>query len=96
MKITDHAVEKINEHLAGNPGRMLRIQAVPGGCAGMMYNMGLDDPAEDFVEIKGLKILMDDETKELMVEATIDYDDKEEGFKIDNPASSCGSCPGCH
>lgn len=100
MKITDLAAEKIKEHLKETPDKFLRIQAVPGGCSGMMYSMGIDDKSDgDIVEkINGVDVLMDPETKELMADCTIDYDEAEDGFKIDNPNASagCHGCPGCH
>ena len=100
MKITDLAIDNIKKHLADNPGKHLRIQAVEGGCAGMMYNMGLDDKKGDdvVIKVKDIEILTDKKSEELMSEATIDYDKEEDGFKIDNPKaqSGCSACPGCH
>ena len=99
MKITDNAAEKIKDFLKAEDKMGLRIRAVPGGCSGMMYEMGLDDnPGTDsVVEISGISIFMDEDTKEAMLEATIDYDSEHDSFHIDNPQfSGCHGCLGCH
>jgi iron-sulfur cluster assembly protein len=99
MKITDNAAKKIKENLKEESKVGLKIVAKPGGCAGMMYEMGLEDnPGTDNVlEINGISIFVDDSTKEILEDATIEFDEKEDAFRIDNPKySGCASCPGCH
>jgi len=101
MKITNEAAEKIKGFMTAENKKGLRILAVPGGCSGLMYQMGLDDDpgADQVMDINGVRIFADADTVALMKEATIDFDEQEDGFRIDNPnkAAGCGTCAsGCH
>ncbi len=77
----------------------MKIIASPGGCSGVSYNMGLDEESKDDVvlTVNGIKILTDESTKEIMENVTVDFDEEQDGFKIDNPDEelSCGGCTGC-
>lgn len=98
MRITDAAAKRIKEYLKEESKLGLKIVAVPGGCAGMMYQMGLEDnPGTDNVlEINGISVYCDDATKEVIQDATVEYDEKEDAFRVDNPKySGCSSCSGC-
>lgn len=98
LTLTDSAVKHLQELLRekGAPGNALRISVERGGCAGMSYEMKLDDPHErDFSEGRdGVKVVVDPASMEYLSGSTIDYSDDlaGAGFRIRNPkaARSCG------
>ena len=63
LTLTDSAVKHLQELLRekGEPGKALRISVERGGCAGMSYEMALDEPHEvDFSEGRdGVKVVVD-------------------------------------
>ena len=98
--LTSAAVEKIKLMMKrdGKEGCYLRIGVVPGGCAGMSYDLRLQKaPYENDVkwEQDGVTIITNPESIQFMHGTTIDFIDtlKESGFKYKNPNAS-GSC-GC-
>ncbi len=95
IKITDKAVSKIKDVLKDNIG--LRIEVIPGGCAGYMYDITTEDKIKKddlVVEDKGVKVILDKESFEKLKGAKLDYVDSLQGagFKIYNPnaKSTCG------
>jgi iron-sulfur cluster assembly protein len=98
LTLTDSAVKHLQELLRekGAPGKALRISVERGGCAGMSYEMALDDPDEkDFSEARdGVKVVVDPASLQYLDGSTIDYSDDlaGAGFRIRNPhaARSCG------
>lgn len=80
-------------------GYGLKIEVVPGGCAGYKYYMALmEKPMEDdmTVETSGMKLFLNPESLELMAGSEIGYTEGLEasGLKINNPnatrACGCG------
>src|SRR3989344_5578775 len=60
FKITDKAASKIKEVLKDKKG--LRIEVIPGGCAGYMYNITAEDKInkdDEFIEEKEAKVIID-------------------------------------
>ncbi len=99
INLTDSAVEAINKFIASSEKAIagLRVKVEAGGCSGFKYGLKLEGEItdEDIVaDIKGLKVLLDEQSEPLLSEVTVDYIDGLEGsgFKFENPAAtaSCG------
>jgi len=97
ITITEAAAKKVKELLTEDKaGFHLRVQALPGGCAGFNYSLSFDDQqyADDIIfQQEGFKLMIDPESMGLMKGSSIDYVEGPEGtgFKVDNPnASPCG------
>tara|TARA_Y100000310_G_scaffold345268_1_gene463261 strand:- start:20917 stop:21480 length:564 start_codon:yes stop_codon:yes gene_type:complete len=97
--ITKKASEKLVEVLKENDveGSGLRIDVVPGGCSGYEYGLELDDNVDKsdiVVEENGAKIIINNEHKDFLKGAKLDYVESLQGggFKITNPnaTSGCG------
>lgn len=74
----------------------LRISVAPGGCAGLRYQLALDERRLDgdvVSEFYGVSVVTDRMSAPYLVGATIDFVDtiEQQGFTIDNP-NSTGSC----
>lgn len=99
ITLTDSAVEKIKSMMAkeGKEGYALRFGLVPGGCAGLSYELKFQkNPYDNDVvfQQKGLTVIINQESVELVKGVEVDYIDtlRESGFKYKNPnaKSSCG------
>lgn len=99
IEITESAVGQLRDLLEGrDPGlRMgLRLQVTRGGCAGMQYEMKVDQLKEGDVvsERDGVSVIIDAESLQFLDGSVIDYEDglNDSGFKVRNPkaARSCG------
>ena len=76
---------------------MLRVAVRPGGCSGFSYEMFFDtDQADDDLTptTRGVKVVVDPSSAQLLTGATLDYKDglQGAGFAIDNPNAqrTCG------
>ena len=99
ITLTDSAATKVRELLEGegDPLLALRVAVRPGGCSGFAYEMFFDgDVASDDeqADFKGVKVIVDPSSAQLLNGATLDYKDglQQAGFSIDNPNAtrSCG------
>jgi iron-sulfur cluster assembly protein len=98
ITVTDSAFQQLQSLVAekGEPGKGLRILVEHGGCAGMQYGMGLDEPKEgdEVVERDGVRVMIDPESLGYLRGSTLDYCDDltGTGFRIQNPNAvrSCG------
>lgn len=97
MFVTDGASQKIKDLLAkeNKQGYALRVAVSPGGCSGFMYQMNFEKEPIDsdiVLEEKGVKILVDKDSVDMLRGAEIDYVDNlnESGFKINNPNAKHG------
>lgn len=98
LTLTDSAVQHLRSLVEekGEPGKALRIYIEKGGCAGMSYEMKLDEPqANDYTaERDGMKVIVDPNSLQYLNGSTIDYCDDltGTGFRINNPnaSRSCG------
>ena len=98
LTLTDSAVKHLQELIREKDasGKALRISVERGGCAGMSYEMALDEPrGDDFSEARdGVKVVVDPASLQYLTGSTIDYSDDlaGAGFRIRNPhaARSCG------
>src|SRR3989338_8329258 len=99
VSLTPAAVVKIKSMMEkdGKAGYGLRFGVVPGGCAGLSYEMSFQKNHYDndiVFEQDGLKVFVNNESLQFVKAMEIDYVDtlKESGFKYRNPnaKSSCG------
>ena len=95
VKITEKAINKIKSVIKNKKG--LRIEVVPGGCSGYMYNITTEDKInkdDQVIEEGGIHIIIDNESFNLLKGSKLDYVDglQDAGFKIHNPnaKSTCG------
>jgi iron-sulfur cluster assembly accessory protein len=99
IAVTDNAATKVKELIdaEGNAQLALRVAVRPGGCSGFSYEMFFDtDVADDDLtnEYKGMRVVVDPSSAQLLAGATLDYKDtiQDSGFTIDNPNAqrTCG------
>ncbi|MBI2711073.1 MAG: iron-sulfur cluster insertion protein ErpA [Actinobacteria bacterium] len=99
ITLTDNAATKVKELIAaeGDDALALRVAVRPGGCSGFSYEMFFDtDVATDdlTVDYRGVKVVVDPSSAQLLTGATLDYKDglQQAGFSIDNPNAqrTCG------
>ena len=100
LTLTDSAIKKLvaMREKEGKAECGLRIGVVPGGCAGLSYDLRFQKTPYDndtIFEQGGLRIFVNPESATFLKDITIDYVDtlKESGFKYINPNAK-GSC-GC-
>jgi len=101
ITVTAKAAEKIKEFMAeeAEKPQYLRVYVQGGGCSGLSYGMGFEKAADEddtVIEQQGVKILVDDYSKDSLKGANVDYIESlmGSGFKINNPnvtkSCSCG------
>ncbi len=105
VTLTDKAAEQLKDIMnkeVGNsnlqPEAALRLMVVGGGCSGFSYKMGFDDNVKDddhSVDIKGVKVVVDQKSRLYLDGVEIDFHDglMGKGFVFNNPNAS-GTC-GC-
>jgi iron-sulfur cluster assembly protein len=99
MKLTDAAAARIKDIMSRSerPVAGLRVGVKNGGCAGMAYTMEYAEsvnPADEIVEDKGVKILIDPKAVLFLLGTEMDYriDKLSSQFVFNNPnqTSACG------
>jgi iron-sulfur cluster assembly accessory protein len=99
LTLTQSAIDKVKSMMAKEEkaGYSLRVSVIPGGCAGLSYDMRFQKtPYENdtILEQGELKIFINPESLSFLQGIQIDYVDtlKESGFQFRNPnaKSSCG------
>ena len=100
FSLTDAAAAKVKGLLEAEDAAeplALRVAVRPGGCSGYSYEMFFDgDIADDDIrnEQRGVQVVIDPASFELLKGATLDYKDglSGAGFAINNPNAerSCG------
>lgn len=99
MRLTDAAADRIKEIMAraDKPFAGVRVGVKNGGCAGMAYTMEYAesaDPADEVVEDKGVRILIDPKAVLFLLGTEMDYkvDKMAAQFVFNNPnqTSACG------
>ncbi|MDR1767664.1 MAG: iron-sulfur cluster assembly accessory protein [Propionibacteriaceae bacterium] len=98
MTLTQAAADKVKALAEGEgvEGLGLRLVVAPGGCAGLRYQLSLDENIadDDLVdEFFGVNLVTDKLSAPYLNGATIDFVDtiQQVGFTIDNP-NATGSC----
>jgi iron-sulfur cluster assembly protein len=99
MRLTDAAAGRIREIMAKaeKPVAGVRVGVRNGGCAGMAYTMEFAEtalPADEVVEDKGVRILIDPKAVLFLLGTEMDFktDKLSAQFVFNNPnqTSSCG------
>jgi iron-sulfur cluster assembly protein len=99
MRLTDAAAERIKYVMANavTPVAGVRVGVKNGGCAGMEYTMEYAEavnPADEVVEDKGVKILIDPKAVLFLLGTEMDYKTEKLSaqfvFKNPNQTSACG------
>jgi iron-sulfur cluster assembly accessory protein len=102
ITLTESAAVKVKELLAseGDEALALRVAVRPGGCSGYSYEMffdgdvAADDEQAAFGPDQSVKVVVDQASAQLLVGATLDYNNglTDAGFKITNPNATrtCG------
>jgi iron-sulfur cluster assembly protein len=99
MRLTDAAAERIKYVMANaeRPIAAVRVGVKNGGCAGMSYTMAYAetiDAADEVVEDKGVKVLIDPKAVLFLLGTEMDYkvDKLSAQFIFNNPnqTSACG------
>ena len=99
MRLTDAAALRIKEVMAraDKPVAGVRVGVKNGGCAGMEYTMEYADsvnPADEVIEDKGVKIMVDPKAVLFLLGTEMDYrtDKLSAQFVFNNPnqTSACG------
>ena len=99
MRLTDAAAKRIKEVMAraDKPVAGVRVGVKNGGCAGMEYTMEYAEavsPADEVIEDKGVKIMIDPKAVLFLLGTEMDYktDKLSAQFIFNNPnqTSACG------
>ncbi|SCB31189.1 Iron-sulfur cluster assembly accessory protein [Bradyrhizobium shewense] len=101
INLTDSAVNAIKSAISSSthPTGGLRVMIEAGGCNGLKYKMGLVEepkPDDTVLECDGLKVFVDNKSREHLIGTTIDFVMALEssGFTFHNPNAtancSCG------
>lgn len=99
MRLTDAAATRIKEVMARaiKPVAGVRVGVKNGGCAGMEYTMEYAEavgPADEVIEDKGVKIMIDPKAVLFLLGTEMDYktDKLSAQFIFNNPnqTSACG------
>jgi iron-sulfur cluster insertion protein len=100
VMMTDTAAAKVREMIEeqDETGLVLRLMAIPGGCAGFRYDLHFDtrvDASDTVTEHGEVKLVVDEDSVPRLVGATIDYREeglKGSGFAIENPNETGHQC----
>ena len=97
ITMTDRAAHRIGEILKSEPGAMLRLSVMGGGCSGFQYKFELAEApdSDDAVsETDGVRLVVDAVSLDLVSGCVVDYVESLGGsaFQVSNPqaASGCG------
>lgn len=101
--ITERARQRLAAVAAGEgvdlAETFLRVAVVPGGCSGLTYDLGWDTtvaPADETVEVDGLRLILDPRSLVTVEGTTLDFTDglDGQGFHFNNPQAvrtcACG------
>ena len=99
ISITETAAKRVGFLMAsdGANNLMLRVAVSSGGCSGFEYRFDLEKSQNDddkVFETKGIKLVIDEMSLELLDGSEVDYVDDLAGasfrLKIPNATASCG------
>ena len=95
ISITPDAATKLRSAL--DPGDIVRVGIVSGGCSGNRYSLAIEEGQREgdiIVEFDDVKVCMDPQSSEMLSHTVIHYDDDiwNPGFKFSNmkAANTCG------
>ena len=99
ISITENAAKRVEELIAGEKAEnlMLRVTVSAGGCSGFEYSFDLEmskNSDDKVFEDKGIKVVVDEMSLELLDGSEVDYVDDLSGaafrLNIPNATASCG------
>jgi iron-sulfur cluster assembly protein len=99
LRLTEVAAERMRALMAeaGKPCVGVRVGVKNGGCAGMSYTMEYaerQNPLDEVVEERGIKLLIDPKAILFLIGTELDYksDTLQSGFVFNNPnqVDACG------
>lgn len=99
MRLTDAAAARIREIMEKSDGRFIgvRVGVKNGGCAGMSYTMDYaesQNPLDEVVEDKGVRILIDPKAVMFLIGTEMDYAREKLAsrfiFRNPNQTDACG------
>jgi len=96
ITISPSAAQKIKVLIGDQPGKVLRVKVIGGGCAGLQYKLDIDEvrAGDRSFERDGVAIVADRKSYLYLHGTELDYSEglMESGFKLNNPnvKSSCG------
>ena len=97
ITMTERAARRIGEILKSEPGAMLRLSVMGGGCSGFQYKFDVErERADDDLSIvrDGVTMLIDSVSMQYLAGSEVDFVDDLIGasFKVNNPKAkaSCG------
>jgi len=99
MRLTDAAASRIHEIMGKSDGRFIgvRVGVKNGGCAGMSYTMDYaesQNPFDEVVEDKGVRILIDPKAVMFLIGTEMDYARERLAsrfiFRNPNQTDACG------
>ncbi len=100
ISVTEAAAERIKEIMSGAKDdnvKGVRVTVVTGGCAGMAYEMNYikdQNPGDEIVEDKGVKVYIDPKAVMYLLGTSMDYkkDKFSSSFVFNNPNETerCG------
>lgn len=96
IAISESAARKIRELVAERPEAGFRLKVVGGGCSGLQYKMGVDEPkpGDKTFERDGARVLADRRSYLYLHGSELDFAEglMESGFRVVNPnvKKSCG------
>ncbi|GEK59516.1 iron-sulfur cluster assembly accessory protein [Marinococcus halophilus] len=99
LVLSDAAAQRVLAMIEeeGDSSLYMRVGVKGGGCTGLSYGMGFDSTVEEtdqVLEIKGVPIVVDNESAPVLQGVNIDFKENMMGggFTIDNPnaIASCG------
>lgn len=101
ISISDEAVAQLETFLEdqGTKGSALRVFVAPGGCSGLQYGMSVEEDVEEgdtVVEMKGVRLLVDEFSAMYLGGSEIDYVNSlmGGGFTVRNPNAVAGCACG--
>ena len=91
-------VQRIMDDQKLEPGTVLRVGVVGGGCSGFSYSLGFDKSFDEKTDSKydfsGLPVVVDKKSSLFLDGTTVDFYDgiERRGFTFDNPnaVKTCG------
>jgi iron-sulfur cluster assembly protein len=99
MRLTDAAAARIREIMEKSDGRFIgvRVGVKNGGCAGMSYTMDYaesQNPLDEVIEDKGVRILIDPKAVMFLIGTEMDYAREKLAsrfiFRNPNQTDACG------
>lgn len=98
IKLTPNAQEQAKALLSKESSKEgLRVAVIGGGCSGLLYKLGWDNPKEEdavYVYENGLKVFVDEKSALFLLDSILEYHNEidRSGFEVVNPnaSSTCG------